>query len=308
MVDYKERLVNAIHSLSRVISEGLAKLTAKTPSDNRDLSKGPFVYITANISDYVRHLEGEGFVAVVYNPLAQPLASSWLRLPVSGDHHAYTVHDQTGAELKGVSAVAISEKVKKLVGHHAQITHELVFEAKNLPALGFTTFFVTKSNTKSTVENGKAVATNAAGDLLLKGHNFEAVVDHKSGQLKAISRAGKSHQVAQSWAYYPGKHSSAYEFCPSGGSVDLSGGSKLVHSAQFEGFAEVTVQVNEWIWQTMRVYADRDYVELDQTIGPVADGDHISKEVITRFTTDLKSKGVFYTDANGRQDVRKCFL
>lgn len=108
MFDYKERLVNAIASVQRVISKGLAKLTAKSPPTSASHAEHPFVYSTVNISDYVRHLEGQGFAAIVYNPLVQA-TSTWLRLPVAGDHAAYTVHDQTGAEIKSVSA-AISEK------------------------------------------------------------------------------------------------------------------------------------------------------------------------------------------------------
>src|SRR5699024_5455492 len=133
----------------------------------------------------------------------------------------------------------------------------------------------------------------------------ELLLDGETGRVKHIMKGGKVHKVGQSFHYYPSKGtSSSYEFCPSGGAVDLSDYSSSVVSAiQFDGFAEVTQQVNDWVWQTIRVYEDKEYVELDWVVGPVSDQPSVGKDVITRFDTDLNTKGRFYTDANGRQDV-----
>src|SRR5699024_2612715 len=130
-------------SVQRVISEALGKLTRMGQPAQPLEHSGPFVYSTVNISDFVRHLEGQGFATVIYNPVVQK-ATTWVRIPVS-EHNTYKVFDQNGTEVTHVSAVPISSKVKSLIGHHQQITHELVFSAK-LPALGFTTYFVTKGS------------------------------------------------------------------------------------------------------------------------------------------------------------------
>ena len=42
-------------------------------------------------------------------------------------------------------------------------------------------------------------------------------------------------------------------------------------------------------------------------VGPIPDNDGQGKEIITRFESDLKTNGVFYTDANGRQTIRRHF-
>ena len=52
--------------------------------------------------------------------------------------------------------------------------------------------------------------------------------------------------------------------------------------------------------QTVRVYNDTSYVEIDYNIGPMTVG-----ELIFRFRTNINSGGVFYTDANGREMVQR---
>ncbi|CAG2183227.1 unnamed protein product, partial [Oppiella nova] len=68
---------------------------------------------------------------------------------------------------------------------------------------------------------------------------------------------------------------------------------------------EVRQQWNDWIAQTIRVYADEEYVEMEWTVGPVPVDDNIGKEVITRFETNFENNKEFYTDANGRQNVKR---
>lgn len=59
---------------------------------------------------------------------------------------------------------------------------------------------------------------------------------------------------------------------------------------------------NEWVHQTFRLYRGAKHVEVEWTVGPIPVAeDGWGKEVITRFTSDINSQGVMYTDSNGRE-------
>lgn len=45
--------------------------------------------------------------------------------------------------------------------------------------------------------------------------------------------------------------------------------------------------------------------EFEWLVGPIPVEDKIGKEIISRFETDIKSNGVFYTDSNGRELLKR---
>lgn len=55
----------------------------------------------------------------------------------------------------------------------------------------------------------------------------------------------------------------------------------------------------------IRVYKNENYAEFQWLIGPVPIDDKIGREIITRFDTDIKSNGIFYTDSNGREMMKR---
>lgn len=53
------------------------------------------------------------------------------------------------------------------------------------------------------------------------------------------------------------------------------------------------------------MYKDENFVEFEWLVGAIPVDDKIGKEIITRFDTDIKSNGVFYTDSNGREVLQR---
>ena len=124
---------------------------------------------------------------------------------------------------------------------------------------------------------------------------------------------GKTHRLQQSFKWYKsvqsqrGKEDSgSYNFCPDGEALDY-GKPKLISSRNSGAVHEVQQQFSNYIRQTVRTYEDEDYIELDWTVGLIPDGDGQGKEIISRFESDLKTDNVFYTDANGRQTMKRKF-
>jgi lysosomal alpha-mannosidase len=56
-----------------------------------------------------------------------------------------------------------------------------------------------------------------------------------------------------------------------------------------------------WVTQIIRLYQGKPYVEFEWTVGPIPCSDMISREIISRYDSDIANGGTFYTDANGRQ-------
>jgi lysosomal alpha-mannosidase len=62
---------------------------------------------------------------------------------------------------------------------------------------------------------------------------------------------------------------------------------------------------NEWASQEIRIYDGERITEFDWIVGPIPIEDNNGKEVIMRYDTDMQSKGIFYTDANGREVLER---
>lgn len=55
----------------------------------------------------------------------------------------------------------------------------------------------------------------------------------------------------------------------------------------------------------IRIYKDENFVEFQWLIGEIPINDGFGKEIITRFETDIESSGIFYTDSNGREMLKR---
>lgn len=95
-----------------------------------------------NISQCDVSEHSDQFVVTVYNPLGYPV-SYYVRVPVSGA--SYTVQDPAGKQLK-IQLVPIPQPVIEVPGRVSPATLELVFYAKDLPPLGFRSYYISKSN------------------------------------------------------------------------------------------------------------------------------------------------------------------
>jgi hypothetical protein len=54
-----------------------------------------------------------------------------------------------------------------------------------------------------------------------------------------------------------------------------------------------------WMYQTVNLYAGFPYVEFVYSVGPIDISDHRGKEVITRYTTNMRTGETWYTDSEG---------
>lgn len=55
----------------------------------------------------------------------------------------------------------------------------------------------------------------------------------------------------------------------------------------------------------VRVYKNDNYAEFQWLVGSIPIDDKIGREIISRFDTDIESEGIFFTDSNGREMLRR---
>lgn len=60
-----------------------------------------------------------------------------------------------------------------------------------------------------------------------------------------------------------------------------------------------------WITHIIRLVDGKDYVEIEYAVGPVPIEDGVGKEVVSRYSTSVESRGYFYTDSNGREFIKR---
>ncbi|GMJ09449.1 hypothetical protein like AT5G13980 [Hibiscus trionum] len=188
----------------------------------------------------------------------------------------------------------------------------------SVPALGFSTYTVSTSkkpgagSTRSSIykfQMGEKPAIEVGeGDLKL-------TISAPPG--KMINYVNKRNlveeSVDQSFSFYTGyngsndkapQNSGAYIFRPNGtypikseqASMTVIKG-PLIH--------EVHQQINTWIFQTTRLYKEKEHVEVEFIVGPVPIEDGFGKEVATQIRTSLESNKTFYTDSNGRDFIKR---
>lgn len=66
-----------------------------------------------------------------------------------------------------------------------------------------------------------------------------------------------------------------------------------------------TTYEGSWIHQVIKVYKDKDYIDVDYTVGPIPVHDEIGKEVVNRFRTSIQNTDTFFTDSNGREFIKR---
>lgn len=101
-----------------------------------------------NISQCEISEQTEQFILTLYNPLSRPV-TEFVRLPIPSET-AYNVADPNGQQLT-VQFVPLPSAVLHIPGRKSLATVELVFQADDLPPLGYKSYLVTKE--KSYLKN-----------------------------------------------------------------------------------------------------------------------------------------------------------
>lgn len=148
----------------------------------------------------------------------------------------------------------------------------------------------------------------------MKFCQFLNIAFDNNGLLSAITTEGVSNPLRQKFFYYKAasgdnreftnRSSGAYIFRPNGTEYIISDKAdiKVIKGDLVD---EVHQVFNGWVSQVIRVYKVLNYIEFEWMVGPIPINDSIGKEIISRFSTNIKSSGTFSTDSNGREMIKR---
>ena len=264
-----------------------------------------------------------GFTVIVYNPRAHSRNDS-IVLPYYGTTRP-TVTDSTGAEVPSelVPVPRSSALQNDSAAHSLHITPR-----QPMPGLAFETFTV-KPQSPTLVsrlrgKGGKAasqalpvLSAPTAATLSIESSAIRLTFDNSTGLLQSWTDVSSQavHTLSQNFFYYQSSinssegTSNSYTFMPKVGTTLVPISTAPV---QLTTFAGERVQVvhqrwNDWLSQTWRLYEGSMMPEVEFNVGPIAFEDGISREVVTRYSTDIQSRGEVWTDSNGRELQRRLF-
>ncbi|XP_046579029.1 lysosomal alpha-mannosidase-like [Haliotis rubra] len=259
----------------------------------------------------------------VFNPLGQP-TSYWVRLPVTVHHFIITGPKSQATEAQIVPLTESTLRIPERGIKKPRV--DVVFEA-NLPPFGFAVYKLETDDDATLIPpqeeigTGRYYITNQYLSLTIDPRtgvpqtlrNKEIGVDIKLEQryLYYLTSAGQARDPNDRTGGFLGSHkrtSGAYAFVPKEFSrpVPLKGPSSRgvkVHAYKGPNVQEIRQEFSPWVSQVIRLYNGAPYLELEWTVGPIPENMQGTKEVISRFTTDLNTNGMFYTDSNGRETI-----
>ncbi|XP_057335979.1 lysosomal alpha-mannosidase-like [Microplitis mediator] len=297
--DYDRRLYDGFMHGANIVSDALSKMLKKDPQAPEIEFKS---CLLLNISSCVFSETSGNFVLTLYNPTSQPM-STYVRVPVNGNN--YNVKAHTGDEIV-TQLLPIPEFVRQIPGRISSATNELVFRAIDIPALGHQSFYITESpNTVgeispasvSSISNDLySVSVNELGNVVIKWNNINL-------------------HVTQSFHYYEGMEgdNADFEHRASGAYIFRPKESKLLNFRYLGNHRyytgpvvnELHLTINDFISQIVRVYNLENKIDFEWVVGPIPIDDNVGKEVITKYTSNLDSEKIFYTDSNGRQMMKR---
>uniref|UniRef100_A0A8C5CIB9 Lysosomal alpha-mannosidase n=1 Tax=Gadus morhua TaxID=8049 RepID=A0A8C5CIB9_GADMO len=147
-------------------------------------------------------------------------------------------------------------------------------------------------------------------------HFVRATFDPATGLLDSLTNleTQQTIRLTQNFYWYnasDGKSSisdqasGAYIFRPNSSSPFIISCTAETESIQTPELQEVRQQFGPWVSQVIRLHSNSKALEMEWTVGPVPIADGLGKEVITRLDSSIASSGVFYTDSNGREVLRR---
>lgn len=331
--DYAYLLQKAITLCGKNTREALNQLTVEPNILKRYRPAGydpniQFDFSTCanlNISACEISENSERFVVTVYNPMAHS-TYQYIRVPVTKTD--FEVMDYRNVPIES-QIVSIPNEIRALSYRISDASIELVFLASELPPLGYKSYFVRRLNSpKKETERQKPMVflvqdNGFQSDQPLEfksspitiGNRYLNLTFDDNGLLSSMNGNGVEINIRQNFYVYEAaagdneefknRSSGAYIFRPNVTEARVISQRADIRVINGPIVDEVQQTFNEWISQVIRVNKLENIVEFEWLVGEIPVEDKIGREIITRFDTDIKSNGIFFTDLNGREMLQR---
>ncbi|XP_069356925.1 lysosomal alpha-mannosidase-like [Maniola hyperantus] len=310
--DFIKTISEAIEACSKKVSQFLGILTPTWGGSRRPKNNQQFVVCHQLNMSQCRFAEGqESLLLLVYNPLSVKTYYH-VRLPALALH--YSIRDFNDEEVE-YQLVPLPTAIINLPGRTSTAIQELCFEAENIPPLGFTSYYI--APIRDQLAEGQFVKKSkqnpeAEQELIpyISNEYIKVSVDKTSGFLESIQHVdGARVVVSQNYFYYSQRQQSfqsgAYSFRPDSDRPMPVTEKASYHTIRGSLVKEIRQRFSDWVTQIIRLYRGEEFVEIEWIVGPVPIGTDLGKEVVSIFKTNISNNGVFYTDSNSRQMMKR---
>lgn len=270
-----------------------------------------------NISSCETTENATQFMVTVYNPLAHA-TYQYIRVPVGGQK--YEVRDYRNIVVPS-QLVPVPKTILDLDFRQSEAKYEIVFQANEVPGLGYKSYYITKLSNDVDIDEDmsspEVVHIKRESDKrTVIGNEFLNVTFDVNGLLSEITVDGVNNKLSQNFLYYKGaigdngsfenRSSGAYIFRPEPKSKEkIISKEVTIEVYRGEMVDEVHQVFNDWVSQVVRVYKTEKYVEFEWMVGEIPIDDGFGKEIVSRFYSVMKTNGIFYTDSNGREMLKR---
>ena len=323
--DYSKRLKAGLDIAANVVVGKIKSIMLERPGkDLQDLTYCQLLNETiCSVSETATLSNRSTIYVLVYNSLSSN-RSSIVRLPVSTDD-SYKV--ERVEDNQNVGLQLIRPTTRSAVHTKGEKERVLLFGTGEIPPLGIATFRIARIGNSSMTVSRPSMRRSALGDdpVVVTTDKLSVMFDGSTGMITKISSGGADLDIAQSWGYYTSfdskydhsyvpshrtqQNSGAYIFSPSTPEQEILPLNPVPGQAVFVNTSvgmEVHVSFDRpWVKQITRVFNGQHFVEIEYTVGPVPVNDGRGKEIVTRYLSPIKSDGVFSTDSNGREFLKR---
>ncbi|PIC18202.1 hypothetical protein B9Z55_024180 [Caenorhabditis nigoni] len=296
--DYEKQLAQAMSGVESVINDYMDTLNPDALKSNLVLCPLLNETICTPISN------SDDFAVVIFNSHAR-YYNYTVRIPYK--HESAVVKDFNKEVIK--SQVVETFKVAQL-----NSTDQMPYEIHAfvlIPPLGYSTVFVSKGEKKV-----RKIKKNPSGNITITNEHLIATFDNR-GYLTSLQNrtTGLVKSIRQEFFYYEGidskddQPSGAYIFRPKS-QQPIAFDSKIeLEVVKGSVTNEVRQRINPYVSQIVRLPKNKNYIEFEWIVGPIPKEfkNPVTKEFVTRYTTEINSKNVSYTDSNGRQVMKRYF-
>lgn len=339
--DYSQRISEGHFEVEAGVAKSLQKMAGITEEIGHCNCNSAGNCMNMSICAYTTG--PSSFKVLAWNPQGRTIRP-WLRIPVTGAAwtvtdlstkadvpNQATAVDERTSQLPllylnrfGMDTASVAAAEGALRNN---ATHIVSFEAF-LPPVGYSSYSFKKATLPASLSASVAAPTVVSNGV------YEIRVNEANGQVESIRNllSGVESSLRIEWGYY-------VSMGPIGGCTEITNGS-VTHkecSTQTSGaylfrpalqrtlspslekpqlevttgplVSEIKQKFADWATHTIRLTKGSPHVEIEWTAGPIP-MDHSydelrGKELVLKVSSSINSRGVFYTDSNGREMIRR---
>ncbi|XP_055877473.1 lysosomal alpha-mannosidase-like isoform X2 [Biomphalaria glabrata] len=201
--------------------------------------------------------------------------------------------------------VPVAKKILEIPERNTRAETEVIFQV-TLEPMAYKTFSVQQIQCKMAPQSHKQEKKN---ELSIENEYLKLYFSRSSGRLLALrnKETKKNVRLTQDFAYYESYKGGAYSFtAASFKPVSFSpSGPVLITKNKGSIVEEIHQTFNESVSQVVRLYRGEKFAEFQWIVGPMNSSYEHAVQVISRYTSDLNSGQIFYTDSNGRETMER---